>query len=105
MMVNEIRPIGGDSVDNLATCDACGRVALVVTRDYATDEVRRFNEYYDTLDTETQSHFGGRSSLDHYAYCLCGKTNFHPATPGEAKRANGHTINPVVLDLGAISER
>ena len=84
---------------DLVTCDDCARVSFAVPRAYAEDEVRRFNEYYNTLDEKTKSHFGGESSLTHYATCLCGGSEFHLATEAERKRAGGHTINPVVLGL------
>ena len=84
---------------DLVTCNDCARVSFAVPRAYAEDEVRRFNEYYNTLDEKTKSHFGGESSLTNYATCLCGCSEFHPATEVERKRANGHTINPVVLGL------
>ena len=83
----------------LVTCDDCSRVSFAVSREYAEDEVRRFNAYYDTLDSETQSHFGGPSSLDNYVCLYCGGSSFHPASAGDQKRAGGHTINPVVVGL------
>lgn len=89
----------GTQCSDLVTCDDCSRVSFAVTREYAEDEVRRFNAYYDNLDSETQSHFGGPSSLDHYVCLSCGGNSFHPATVGDQKRAGGHTINPVVVGL------
>jgi hypothetical protein len=89
----------GTSDPTLVTCDDCSRVSFAVTREYAEDEVRRFNAYYETLDSETQSHFGGPSSLDNYVCLSCGGSSFHPATVSDQKRAEGHTVNPVVVGL------
>ena len=84
---------------SLVTCDGCSKVSFAVSREYAEDEVRRFNAYYETLDSETQSHFGGPSSLDDYVCLYCGGSSFHPASASDQKRAGGHTINPVVVGL------
>lgn len=80
-------------------CLKCGWVAFGVTREYAETEVKKFNEYYNSLDSEAKSDFGGPSCVERYERCLrCDNhyTNFQ-------KTENcpfGVTLNPIIVEDG-----
>lgn len=80
------------------TCTACKWVHFSRSLAAVTDEVNRFNQYFDTLDDKTKGYFGGKpSSIKHYLYChRCGGsyTKFRPSTNEEIP--NGSTINPIL---------
>ena len=83
----------------MITCNKCGWVAFQVSRKSAEAEVKRFNEYYDTLSKKEQKdYYGGKkSTIDFYERCmLCGGsyTNFRNAVKGDCP--DGVTINPII---------
>jgi hypothetical protein len=68
-----------------------------VTREYALDEVHRFNAWYIEQDEETQSHFVGPSMIEDYEVCrLCGENEFRPFEEGDCP--DGCTIGPVIYE-------
>lgn len=78
------------------TCLKCGWVHMAYTRTQAQAEVDKFNEYYNTLDDETKSHFGGPSSIDRYENCHCGSKEFREYIYGDCPI--GVTISPVIWE-------
>lgn len=88
-----------DPVTGMRTCLSCGWVHFGVTRQYAEDQVARFNEYFSTLSPEVQqSFYGGHgATLDDYLRCgLCSGsfTNFRDAVEGDCP--DGCTIGPII---------
>jgi hypothetical protein len=77
-------------------CNKCNWTSFAVSREYAEDEVKRFNEYFDTLSPEVQQQcYGGKgSSLSNYRCLVCCGTDF---TPGYTAR-DGSTLNPVIYE-------
>lgn len=83
----------------LVTCKACGWVSFAVTRKFAENAVRRFNEYFDRLTYEQQQAYygGGKSSIQDYELCFrCGGgyKNFRKAKKDDCP--SGCTINPII---------
>lgn len=82
------------------TCNNCGWVHFGVTRAYVEDEVRRFNEYVQTIDPEKckEWHSGRPASIRDYEYCHCGNSheNFRPTKPGDCP--DGCTIGPILME-------
>jgi len=80
------------------TCLKCGWVYFEVTRGYAQDEVKRFNEYFEALSKEKQDdYYGGKgSNIKQYEYCWCGSTykNFRDSKKGDCP--NGVTMSPMI---------
>jgi hypothetical protein len=84
---------------NTVTCLKCGWVHFAVTRQYAEDEIARFNAYYDTLPADKQQQFydGQKSAISSYDTCgCCGGpyTNFRDSKPGDSP--DGCTLNPII---------
>ncbi len=71
--------------------------------DHCMKQIEDFNTYYETLDPESQAHYGGPSSLDkNYGYCHnCNS----PSRPGQFRLATSeevttgliHTVKSVML--------
>ncbi len=80
------------------TCNNCGWVHFQVSRRYAEEEVRKFNDYFYKQTPEVQGHFGGKpSSVSHYEKCKrCGGDykNFRDGVEGDSPI--GCTLNPVI---------
>lgn len=80
------------------TCLKCGWVYFEVTRAYAEDEVKRFNEYFDSLPKEQQDEFygGNKSSVKNYERCWCGNDykNFRLSKEGDCP--TGCTQSPMI---------
>ena len=86
---------------NARTCNRCGWVHVSVTRDFAENEVKRFNEYFDTLTEEQQQQwYGGKNStIKQYEHCFfCGTnyTNFRDFEEGDCP--DGVTMQPIIVD-------
>lgn len=82
------------------TCQSCGWVHFEVSRQYAEDEVKSFNEYFDGLTAEQQQDFynGKKSSVQNYERCMsCGGhySNFRDSRVGDYP--DGCTINPIIV--------
>ena len=83
------------------TCKTCGWVAFPVTREYAEDEVKRFNEYYDMLSAEEkEDYYGSKSStIDNYErcfFCRGSYKNFRESEPGDCPL--GCTLQPIITE-------
>lgn len=85
-----------DPARQFVTCCGCGWVHFAVTQAFAESQVRRFNEYYDTLTAGQRANYGNRrASLADYTGCRsCGRNEFRPAEPGDCPP--GCTIGPVI---------
>lgn len=79
----------------LVKCIRCKRVSFAVSRAEALAHIASFNSYYETLDEDGKSSFGGPSSLDNYL-CLCGGSDFVPAADGDVP--DGATISGVLYE-------
>jgi len=81
------------------TCNKCGWVHFVVTREHAENEVKTFNEFFDTLiEEEQQSNYGGRrSTIKQYEHCsLCGNTYKDFRDSKEDDCPIGVTLGPII---------
>jgi ribosomal protein S14 len=61
-----------------AVCKECGWIHFVVSKKAATAEVRKFNEYYDSLSPDDQENYygGKKASLAAYKRCFfCGTSH------------------------------
>jgi hypothetical protein len=80
------------------TCNGCGWVSFGVSRQYALDEVKRFNEYLASLDPATRTANYGKQevSITSYEKCWCGEpyTNARDSKPGDCP--DGCTIGPMI---------
>lgn len=82
-------------------CDNCGYIHFEISLEKASDEVERFNKYFDSLTKDQQMlYYGGhKSSLETYMECIrCGghHRNFSDATRLDIDDIDGHTINPIL---------
>lgn len=81
-------------------CCLCGWVYFSVSRNYAKEEVDRFNKYYYSLSQKEQNeYYGGRpSSISNYENCYrCRNSykNFRDLEPDE-RLPIGITMNPII---------
>jgi protein-arginine kinase activator protein McsA len=81
------------------TCNKCNYVHFSVTREYAEDEVKRFNDYFNALSLEKQYlYYGGKGSdIKQYEQCMvCSNSykDFRLSKPGDCP--NGCTISPII---------
>lgn len=85
-------------VTMLCTCERCGWVYMGVTREYAQDEVQRFNDYFATLSEEIREMFGDKpSDIANYEGCrICRNNKFRPFKEGDCP--DGCTIGPVIYE-------
>lgn len=90
-----------DSSTRLRTCEQCGWVHVGVTREYAEDTVRVFNEYFTGLSKQKQDdYYGGQlTRITSYERCFnCGGDwkRFRDAVPGDCP--DGCTIQPILME-------
>lgn len=81
------------------TCNNCGWVHFAVTRQHAEEEVKRFNEFFDTLTEEKQQQFygGKHSTIAQYEHCfLCGNTYKDFRDAKEEDCPIGVTLGPII---------
>jgi hypothetical protein len=83
----------------MATCNKCNWVHFDVTREFAESEVKKFNEYFESLTEEQQdSNYGGlQSTLEDYEHCCrCGNhyKNFRESRPNDCP--DGCTLSPII---------
>lgn len=82
----------------LVTCLKCGEVYFEVSREFAIDEVERFNKYFDSLPkNEQDDYYGGiKSKVSNYEFCWCKNiyTNFRDFKMGDCP--DGVTISPII---------
>lgn len=81
------------------TCNRCGWVAFEVTRFYATEQVEKFNIYFDSLPKEQQKQFynNEKSHIYVYEHCfLCSNLykDFRDAKNDDCPE--GCTLNPII---------
>lgn len=84
------------------TCNECGWVHMEVSRAYAEQCIKDFNEYAATLAPEQRRSYYGRetpdiASIEDYEYChLCAEpyTNFRDTVVGDAP--DGSTLGPII---------
>ena len=81
------------------TCNKCGWVHFAVSREFAENEVKTFNEYFNTLTEDKQQQYdGGKcSSIKQYENCFfCGNnyTNFREFQEGDCP--DGVTLGPII---------
>lgn len=85
-------------MSDIVECVYCGWHHFAVSMEYAQQEIKRFNSYFDSLTHEEQQYYyGGKpSSLNSYTHCnYCGrKASMKPAT----KTLNGPTIGPIIWE-------
>lgn len=88
----------GDQVN--VTCK-CGWVSFAVTKEYAENQVKEFNAWFETQSQETKDNYGGVGSDIHaYACQRCGNEDpgvYRPAVEGDCP--DGCTIGPVICDI------
>lgn len=80
-------------------CGSCGWVHFEVSRQYAEDEVKTFNEFYETLDKEEKLMYYGNegAKISNYESCdRCGASykNFYEGNNDFL--LSGHTIGPII---------
>lgn len=83
--------------DRHVTCKACGWVYFGVTREYAENQVKEFNEWFDKQPVNVQSFYGHcGASMDTYLNCWCGNEykNFRDSKGGDCP--DGVTISPIL---------
>lgn len=81
------------------TCLKCKRVSFEVSLEFAKNEVKRFNAYFDSLSLQKQleDYRGRKTSLENYKKCsMCGGSykNFRPAIKGDCPE--GVTISAIL---------
>ena len=78
-------------------CTSCGWVHMGLTREYAQQEVDKFNAWFDQQPSDVQANYRGRSLIGGYEGCFrCGKNEFRPSKDGDCSA--GCTIQPVIYD-------
>lgn len=82
------------------TCNKCGRVAFGVAREWAEEQVERFNEFFHRSDDKTRESYGNRrSTIGSYERCMqCGAphTDFRDAVDGDCPI--GCTLSPIIVE-------
>lgn len=88
--------------NKLVVCNKCGWISFQVSRTYAEEQVKIFNEYLGTLSLKQREQLYGSepvSTVKFYERCFCcsGKyTNFRDADNIDHQRAYGHTLQPII---------
>jgi hypothetical protein len=84
--------------ENQVTCNRCGRVHFVVTRAYAEEQVKQYNEFLRTLDDEERKHYPRPPAfVSDYERCdMCGASylDFRPFREGDCPM--GCTLGPII---------
>lgn len=77
-------------------CTKCNWTSFAVTRKHAEDQVKEFNEYFNSLPLEQrEQYYGNRpSSVNNYTCLVCNGSSF---TPGNTA-LSGSTLNPVIYE-------
>lgn len=79
----------------------CGWVHFGVSKSDAENEVKLFNEYYDSLDKERQDkYYGGKpASIETYLHCFrCGKDYKKCVDASPDDIPEGSTIQPIMYE-------
>jgi hypothetical protein len=83
---------------NTVVCKNCSWISFAVTREFAENEVNRFNEWFDKQPPETQECYSGHSSVDDYTCLHCCRSDFRPFDPTIDPDITGSTIGPVIYE-------
>lgn len=77
-------------------CTKCNWTSFAVTKEYAENEIKKFNDYFYSLtERERIELFGNKpSSIESYKCMFCGGEQFKD---GNTAR-NGSTIGPVIYE-------
>lgn len=67
-----------------------------VTREYAEEEVAKFNEWYWDQPDDVTENYSGPASIDKYVCLNCSRDEFREATDDDCPY--GSTINPVIWE-------
>lgn len=79
------------------TCIKCGWVHMAYSREFAEQEVARFNDFYYSVSENVKEHYKGPSSIDNYTGCrVCGGNEFRESRAGDCP--DGCTISPVIWE-------
>ncbi len=84
------------------SCNNCGRIHYGISLEYAQEQVRAFNVYFDALTQYKQQEYyrGKKAALTDYTSCdTCGGDyeNFMPTPEAELEIIRGSTIGPIVV--------
>ena len=82
------------------TCLKCGWVAFGVSRGWAENQVRQFNDFAKTEEHAKSMGYGGLSKISDYERCFrCGGNyiNFREAKEGDSPP--GVTISPIINEM------
>ena len=86
------------------TCGVCGWVMYPISRAYAEESVRLFNEHYDAVggrcDEMTGPYYFQRSDISQYEHCFrCGAhfSEMKPSKPDDCPA--GVTLQPIIWEL------
>lgn len=84
------------SKTDLVHCTKCKWTHFAVTREYAENQVKEFNEYFDKLTKKEQDlYYGGKGAhISSYEKCWCGNDEFEPGNTAP----DGCTIGPVIYE-------
>ena len=80
-------------------CGKCGWLHFRVSRESAEQDVKRFNDYYDSLSpVDQEGNYGGRkSSIESYEKCFrCGSSHDQSVDVMASEVPNGSTIQPMI---------
>lgn len=85
---------------NERTCNKCGWVAFAVTREHAENEVKTFNEFFDSTTEETRKSYGNRrSTIVQYEKCsFCGNDYKDFRESEEDDCPIGVTMGPIIKE-------
>ena len=80
------------------TCGRCGWVHFAVSRTFAEEQVRRFNEFFDSQTGEVKESYGNKhSEIKNYERCFVCRapfTCFKPFKEGDCPI--GVTMQPII---------
>lgn len=80
------------------TCK-CGWVHFGVSREYAKNEVKNFNEWYSIQPQETKDYYSGPATILDYEHCRrCGGSYIHFRDFKEGDCPNGCTLSPIIYE-------
>ena len=80
------------------TCPKCGWTHFGVSRVYAVQNVKNFNDYYNSLSPEKQEDFYGNkmAEIGHYEHCFnCGA--MYKTFERRNNAPEGCTIQPIIF--------
>jgi hypothetical protein len=86
-------------MSDLVTCNSCGWVHFAVTRQYAEEQVKSFNDFFDGASNDVKVLYGSPVTMRHYSRCaFCGgpHTNFRPFREGDCP--DGCTIAAIISE-------